>query len=186
MLHSAGGAFISYLRVSTDRQGASGLGLSAQRQAVENYLNGGRWTLVKEFVEIESGRSAERPQLQRALNLCRVRRVPLVVAKVDRLTRSLSFLSRLLDAGVDVRFCDLPQIEGPTGKFMLQRMAAVAELEAGLISKRTRDALAAAKARGRMRHACKPAKPGHRAGARTSNQDPARNFEGERFELGYR
>ena len=75
--------------------------------------------------------------------------MPLVVAKVDRLTRSLSFLSRLLDAGVDVRFCDLPQIEGPTGKFMLQRMAAVAELEAGLISKRTRDALAAAKARGR-------------------------------------
>jgi DNA invertase Pin-like site-specific DNA recombinase len=75
-------------------------------------------------------------------------RVPLVVAKVDRLTRSVAFLSRLLEAGVDVRFCDLPQLEGPTGRFMLQQMAAVAELEAGMISMRTRAALGAAKARG--------------------------------------
>jgi DNA invertase Pin-like site-specific DNA recombinase len=72
----------------------------------------------------------------------------LVVANVSRLTRSVAFLSRLLEAGVEVRFCDLPQIEGPTGKFMLQQMAAVAELEAGLIGDRTRKALAAAKARG--------------------------------------
>jgi DNA invertase Pin-like site-specific DNA recombinase len=72
-----------------------------------------------------------------------------VVAKVDRLTRSVAFLSKLLEAGVDVRFADLPQIEGPTGRFMLQQMASVAELEAGLISKRTKEALAAAKARGR-------------------------------------
>jgi DNA invertase Pin-like site-specific DNA recombinase len=70
------------------------------------------------------------------------------VAKVDRLTRSLAFLTRLIEAGVDVRFCDLPKIEGPAGRFMLQQMAAVAELEAGMISKRTKDALAAAKARG--------------------------------------
>jgi DNA invertase Pin-like site-specific DNA recombinase len=76
-------------------------------------------------------------------------RVPLVVAKVDRLTRSVSFLSRLLEAGVDVRFADLPSIEGPTGRFMLLRMAAVAELEAGFISDRTKRALAAAKARGK-------------------------------------
>ncbi|WP_439922685.1 recombinase family protein [Nitrobacter sp. JJSN] len=76
------------------------------------------------------------------------RRLPLVVAKVDRLTRSVAFLSRLLEAGVDVRFADLPAIEGPTGRFMLQQMAAVAELEAGLISSRTRAALAAAKVRG--------------------------------------
>jgi DNA invertase Pin-like site-specific DNA recombinase len=73
----------------------------------------------------------------------------LVVAKVDRLTRSVSFLSRLLEAGVDVRFADLPAIEGPTGRFMLQQMASVAELEAGLISTRTKAALAAAKARGK-------------------------------------
>jgi DNA invertase Pin-like site-specific DNA recombinase len=74
--------------------------------------------------------------------------VPIIVAKVDRLTRSVAFLSRLLEAGVDVRFADLPQIEGPTGRFMLQQMASVAELEAGLIASRTKAALAAAKARG--------------------------------------
>ena len=78
----------------------------------------------------------------------RVRQVPLVVAKVDRLTRSVAFLSRLLEAGVDVRFADLPAIEGATGKFLLQQMAAVAELEAGMISARTKAALAAAKRRG--------------------------------------
>jgi DNA invertase Pin-like site-specific DNA recombinase len=77
-----------------------------------------------------------------------LRRVPVIVAKVDRLTRSVAFLSRLLEAGVDVRFADLPQIEGPTGRFMLQQMASVAELEAGLISARTKAALAASKARG--------------------------------------
>ena len=73
-----------------------------------------------------------------------------MVAKVDRLTRSVSFLSRLLEAGVEVRFADLPAIEGPTGRFMLQQMAAVAELEAGMISSRTKAALAAAKARGKL------------------------------------
>jgi DNA invertase Pin-like site-specific DNA recombinase len=82
------------------------------------------------------------------LAAARARRVPLVVAKVDRLTRSVSFLSRLLDAGVDVRFADLPALEGATGKFMLQQMAAIAELEAGMISARTKAALAAAKQRG--------------------------------------
>jgi DNA invertase Pin-like site-specific DNA recombinase len=105
--------------------------------------------IVKEFTEVESGKRADRPQLERALAAARLHRVPVVVAKVDRLTRSVAFLSKLLEAGVDVRFADLPQIEGPTGRFMLQQMASVAELEAGLISKRTKDALAAAKARGR-------------------------------------
>ena len=90
-----------------------------------------------------------RPELDRALAKARLHRAPLVVAKVDRLTRSVAFLSRLLEAGVDVRFADLPAIEGPTGRFMLQQMAAVAELEAGLISTRTKAALQAAKARGR-------------------------------------
>lgn len=141
--------FISYLRVSTDRQGRSGLGLEAQRKAVGDYLNGGSWRLLREFVEVESGRRSDRPELEKALDLCRAHRAALVVAKVDRLARSQSFLSKLLDAGVDVRFCDLPQIEGPTGKFLLQSMMAVAELEAGLISARTKAALAAAKARGK-------------------------------------
>jgi DNA invertase Pin-like site-specific DNA recombinase len=144
----ANGGFIGYLRVSTSEQGESGLGLDAQRQAMRSYLNGGEWRIIAEFVEVESGRRADRPVLAQALATARVHRAPLVVAKVDRLTRSVAFLSQLLEAGVDVRFCDLPTIEGPTGRFMLQQMAAVAELEAGMISKRTKEALAAAKARG--------------------------------------
>jgi DNA invertase Pin-like site-specific DNA recombinase len=83
------------------------------------------------------------------LAAARLHRCPLVVSKVDRLTRSVAFLSRLLEAGVDVRFADLPQIEGATGRFLLQQMVAVAELEAGMISTRTKAALAAAKARGK-------------------------------------
>jgi DNA invertase Pin-like site-specific DNA recombinase len=111
-------------------------------------LNGGNWRIIAEFTEIESGKRSDRPALEKALAAARVRQVPLVVAKVDRLTRSVAFLSRLLEAGVDVRFADLPMIEGATGKFLLQQMAAVAELEAGMISARTKAALAAAKRRG--------------------------------------
>ena len=144
------GAFVAYYRVSTARQGASGLGIEAQREAVTRYLNGGDWRIVGEFTEVESGKRADRPELDAALATCRVHRAALVVAKVDRLTRSLAFLSRLLEAGVDVRFADLPAIEGPTGRFMLQQMAAVAELEAGMISARTKAALTAAKARGKV------------------------------------
>lgn len=146
MAHSGG--FIAYYRVSTARQGRSGLGLEAQRAAVAGYLNGGDWKIVEEFVEVESGKRSDRPALDKALAAARLRRLPVVVSKVDRLTRSVGFLSRLLDAGVDVRFADLPQIEGPTGQFMLQQMAAVAQLEAGMISARTKAALAAAKKRG--------------------------------------
>jgi DNA invertase Pin-like site-specific DNA recombinase len=144
----ANGGFVAYYRVSTDKQGKSGLGPEAQRAAVANYLNGGNWRIVAEFTEVESGKRSDRPQLDKALAAARARRIPLVVAKVDRLTRSVSFLSRLLDAGVDVRFADLPAIEGATGKFILQQMVAVAELEAGMISARTKAALAAAKRRG--------------------------------------
>src|SRR5215207_10844956 len=132
------GGFVAYYRVSTARQGKSGLGLDSQRAAVAAYLNGGDWKIIGEFTEIESGKRSDRPQLDAALAMARVHRVPVVVAKVDRLTRSVSFLSRLLDAGVDVRFADLPQIEGATGKFLLQQMVSVAELEAGMISKRTK------------------------------------------------
>lgn len=143
------GKFVAYYRVSTDRQGRSGLGLEAQQETVRSFLNGGPWSLVGEFVEVESGRSSDRPELVKALTQCRIRGATLIVANVSRLTRSVAFLSRLLEAGVEVRFCDLPQIEGPTGRFMLQQMVAVAELEAGLIGDRTRKALAAAKARGK-------------------------------------
>jgi DNA invertase Pin-like site-specific DNA recombinase len=96
----------------------------------------------------ESGKRSDRPALDKALAAARLHRASLVVSKVDRLTHSVAFLSRLLEAGVDVRFADLPQIEGATGRFMLQQMVAVAELEAGMISSRTKAALAAAKRRG--------------------------------------
>jgi DNA invertase Pin-like site-specific DNA recombinase len=144
----ANGKFVSYLRVSTDQQGKSGLGLEGQRAAVAGYLNGGSWQLVAEFVEIESGKSNDRRELERALTLCRAHRAALVVANVSRLTRSVAFLSKLLAADVEIRFVDLPAIEGATGRFLLHQMASVAELEAGMISDRTRKALAAAKARG--------------------------------------
>jgi DNA invertase Pin-like site-specific DNA recombinase len=143
------GGFIAYYRVSTGKQGKSGLGIEAQKQAVANYLNGdGNWRIIAEFTEVESGKHSDRPALGKALAAARAHRVPLIVARVDRLTRSVAFLSRLLEAGVDVRFADLPMIEGATGRFLLQQMAAVAELEAGMISARTKAALAAAKRRG--------------------------------------
>ena len=144
----ASGRFVSYLRVSTTKQGISGLGLDAQRKTVADFLNGGAWEVLAEFVEVESGRRADRPELARALAHCRITGATLIVANVSRLTRSVAFLSKLLEAGVEVRFCDLPQIEGPTGRFLLTQMVSVAELEAGLISDRTTKALAAAKARG--------------------------------------
>jgi DNA invertase Pin-like site-specific DNA recombinase len=142
------GGFVAYYRVSTGRQGRSGLGIEAQRAAVASYLNGGDWHIAAEFTEVESGKRSDRPELDKALAAARLHRIPVVVSKVDRLTRSTAFLSRLLEAGVDVRFADLPQIEGATGRFMLQQMVAVAELEAGMISARTKAALAAAKKRG--------------------------------------
>lgn len=144
----AEGSYVAYYRVSTARQGVSGLGLDAQRKTVSDFLNGGSWSLVGEFIEIESGKAADRPELEKALARCRVMGAALVVANVSRLTRSVAFLSKLLEASVPVRFCDLPAIDGPTGRFLLTQMAAVAELEAGLISDRTKKALAAAKARG--------------------------------------
>jgi DNA invertase Pin-like site-specific DNA recombinase len=174
----ANGDFVSYLRVSTGKQGASGLGLEAQRDAVRTYLNGGQWHIITEFVEVESGRYSDRPVLAQALAAARLHRVPLIVAKVDRLTRSLAFLTRLIEAGVDVRFCDLPKIEGPAGRFMLQQMAAVAELEAGMIAKRTKDALAAAKARGQKlggRRAGQILTADMRAAGRTAMMDKSKS-----------
>jgi DNA invertase Pin-like site-specific DNA recombinase len=162
------GKFVCYYRVSTGRQGKSGLGLDAQRAAVATYLNGGSWQIFDEFTEVESGKRPDRPALDKALAAARLHRASLVVSKVDRLTRSVAFLSRLLEAGVDVRFADLPQIEGATGRFLLQQMVAVAELEAGMISARTKAALAAAKKRGKKLGGNRGVKPTAKMRARST------------------
>jgi DNA invertase Pin-like site-specific DNA recombinase len=145
--------YVAYYRVSTQKQGKSGLGIAAQQEAVHRYVAGAQGELIESFTETESGRTNDRPELHRALELCRLRKACLVVAKMDRLTRSVSFLLALIDKADRERgvvFCDLPTIpEGPTGKFLLTQMASVAELEAGLIAQRTRAALQAAKARGK-------------------------------------
>jgi DNA invertase Pin-like site-specific DNA recombinase len=143
------GKFVSYLRVSTDKPGRSGLGLEAQRTALESYLNGGRWTLIAEYVEAESGKRSDRPKLAKALAHAKAIGATLIFAKLDRLTRNVDLLRSLVASDVDLVFCDLPHVPpGAMGCFLLTQMASVAELEAGLISERTKAALAAAKARG--------------------------------------
>jgi DNA invertase Pin-like site-specific DNA recombinase len=145
----ATGKFISYLRVSTDKQGRSGLGLEAQREAVTRYLNDGDWKLIKGYLETESGKRSDRPQLAAALKHAKAVGATLVFAKLDRLTRNVDLLRSLVASYVDLVFCDLPHVPaGAMGRFLLTQMASVAELEAGLISERTKAALAAAKARG--------------------------------------
>jgi DNA invertase Pin-like site-specific DNA recombinase len=145
----AQGKFISYLRVSTDKQGRSGLGREAQRATVDTYLNGGRWTLVAEYVETESGKRTDRPQLAKTLAHAKAIGATVVFAKLDRLARNVDLLRSLVASDVDLVFCDLPHVPpGAMGRFLLTQMASVAELEAGLISERTKAALAAAKARG--------------------------------------
>jgi DNA invertase Pin-like site-specific DNA recombinase len=145
----ATGKFVSYLRVSTDKQGRSGLGLEAQREAVERFLNGGNWTVAREYVETESGKRSDRPKLKAALAHAKALGATVVFAKLDRLTRNVDLLRSLVASGVDLVFCDLPHVPaGAMGRFLLTQMASVAELEAGLISERTKAALAAAKRRG--------------------------------------
>jgi DNA invertase Pin-like site-specific DNA recombinase len=152
-MHSSNGAsmvkhhgkYVSYLRVSTKRQGESGLGIEAQRQAVEAYLNGGSWTLVDEVVEIESGKhDHNRPELQKALDACRRYGAKLIISRLDRLSRDPVFLLSLRDAGIDFTALDLPN----ANRMTVGVMALVAEQEREAISQRTKAALAAAKARG--------------------------------------
>ena len=140
----AAGSFVSYLRVSTAKQGQSGLGLEAQRKAVADYLNGGSWTLIAEYVEVESGANDERPKLAEALARCRLHNATLVIAKLDRLSRDVHFLTGLQKAGAKFVAADMPE----ANEMVVQIMAAVAQAERRMISARTKAALQAAKARG--------------------------------------
>jgi DNA invertase Pin-like site-specific DNA recombinase len=137
--------FIAYYRVSTRRQGASGLGLDAQRQAVTAYL-AGRGQLIAEVTEVEHAtrRGNNRPALASALAQCRVHAATLVIAKLDRLARNVAFVSNLMESGVEFTACDFPQ----ANRLTIHVLAAVAEHEAVMISERTKVALAAAKRRG--------------------------------------
>jgi DNA invertase Pin-like site-specific DNA recombinase len=160
----AEGKWISYLRVSTDRQGASGLGVEAQRQSVADYLNGGRWKLIKEFVEVESGKKTDRPQLEAALKACRLHGAKLVIARLDRLSRDAHFLLGLDKAGVDFVAADMPN----ANRLTVGVMALVAEDVRKQISSTTKAALAAAKARGVKLG-------GYRAGAKLSAEAHTRS-----------
>src|SRR4051794_15109051 len=136
--------FVAYYRVSTDKQGRSGLGLEAQRAAVREYLTSKGWPPVAEFVEVESGRKSDRPELAKALERCRLCKAVFVIAKLDRLARNAAFLLSLQDAGIEFVACDMPD----ANRLTVGILACVAEAEAEAISARTKAALAAAKARG--------------------------------------
>jgi len=144
----ANGKFIAYFRVSTAKQGQSGLGLDAQQAAVASYLNAGEWELLDNFVEVETGKGADallkRPQLRAALDACKKAKATLVIAKLDRLARNVHFVSGLIESGVDFVAADMPQ----ANKVMIQMHSVMAEWERDQISNRTKVALAAAKARG--------------------------------------
>jgi DNA invertase Pin-like site-specific DNA recombinase len=135
---------VAYYRVSTQMQGKSGLGLEAQQRAVRDHLERTQRTLIGEMTEIESGKKPDRPKLTEALRLCRAAGATLVVARLDRLARSLALVSRLMEAGTDFEAVDFPQ----ANRFTIHILAAVAEYEGRLISERIREGLAAAKARG--------------------------------------
>jgi DNA invertase Pin-like site-specific DNA recombinase len=140
------GRFVAYYRVSTEKQGKSGLGLDAQRLAVVDYLDSGKWKLVGEFTEIESGKRSDRPELEKAIAACKKLRAKLIIAKLDRLSRNVAFIATLMERKVDFVCCDNPTAT----KFTIHILAAVAEFERDAISARTKAALAAAKADGKQ------------------------------------
>jgi DNA invertase Pin-like site-specific DNA recombinase len=164
--------YVAYLRVSTQRQGTSGLGLQAQQEIIQKYLNGK--TPIAEFVEVESGRKSDRPKLHEALELCKKKKATLIVAKMDRLSRNVTFTSQLLDSGIEIVFCDFPR----ANRLVLTIIAAISEYEAGLIRQRTKAALQVKKEQG-----CQLGKPENLmrnlgkaiANSRKTNQERAHN-----------
>jgi DNA invertase Pin-like site-specific DNA recombinase len=156
-MKTAAHQFVTYYRVSTQRQGASGLGLEAQRQTVEQYLTRSSGTALASFTEIETGKGSnaleKRPQLRLALDQCKKTGATLLIAKLDRLARNVHFVSGLLETGVDFIAADMPN----ANKVMIQMYSVMAEWERDQISERTKAALAAAKARGVVLGAAGPA-----------------------------
>jgi DNA invertase Pin-like site-specific DNA recombinase len=138
------GRFVSYFRVSTDRQGRSGLGLESQRKIVMDYLNGGGWSVEGEFTEVETGSDDRRPQLGKALALCKRRKATLVVAKLDRLSRDLAFIATLMKSKAKFVVAEMPR----ASKFELHARALFSEHERDMISARTKAALQQARERG--------------------------------------
>lgn len=189
--------FISYLRVSTDRQGVSGLGLEAQRSAVDTYLKSVGGVLLNEFVEIESGGKRSRPILVKSISLCRDESATLIIAKLDRLARNVAFISSLMESGVDFLAVDSPY----ANKLMIHILAAFAEHEREQISERTRAALASARQRGvrlgangenlarKYKQEAQAAAEGYRPGVQSAMQNGAKTFAQIAAELnasGYR
>lgn len=140
----ASGKFVAYYRVSTAKQGRSGLGLEAQRAATRDYLNGGAWELVGEYSEVESGKRDDRPQLQLAMDHCRLTGARLLIAKLDRLSRDPDFIGKLLKTGVQFTAVDMAD----ANETMIRIMSVLAQAERKATGERTKAALAAAKARG--------------------------------------
>ncbi|MCZ7926166.1 recombinase family protein [Agrobacterium pusense] len=136
--------YVAYYRVSTDRQGQSGLGLDAQKALVETFANGA--PILASYVEIESGRKDDRPVLAEALAYAKATKATLLIAKLDRLARDVHFVSGLLKAGVPIKCADMPE----ANIMVLQMMAVMAEQEARMISDRTKAALVQSKARGKL------------------------------------
>lgn len=136
--------YVAYLRVSTEEQGRSGLSLEAQREAIQRFLRKGDRLIAPEFVEVQSGRKDDRPELMKALAHVRLTRSTLLVAKLDRLSRNLIYIAQLWKDGTPVKACDSPEDD----EFTIHLKAAFAQEERKRISERTKAALAAAKARG--------------------------------------
>ncbi len=159
---------IAYCRVSTKHQGLTGLGMEAQRTAVESYARQQGARVAALYVEVESGKRSDRPELAKALAHAKRGKATLCVAKLDRLARNVEFLARILNAGTDFVACDYPS----ANRLTLHIMAAVAENEAKAVSDRTKAALAAAKARGTLLGS---ARPGHWEGRERARQQGAKN-----------
>jgi len=137
------GRYVAYYRVSREKQGIDGLGMAAQRKAVADYVTGGAWTLVGEFEEVESGKRGDREQLRRAIDVCKRERATLIIAKLDRLSRNVHFLTGLQESGIDFVCCDMPQAD----RFTIHIIAAVAQRERENTVGRTKAALAEIKAK---------------------------------------